>query len=123
MNCTYHHDQPAVAVFKAHAPKAPITELENGEQHLDQQQYYANTVEAHNDNLFLCAHCVADEHTQVGATVERYAKIRTVPVAPDTLSDNWEKEWQLLYRWEWEWILAEPRAHVYYVGSGLYLGT
>ncbi len=111
-------DKSATHIFKAHMPLTPLNKNAEGSLVLDREEYELNRKYAHKINIFFCDDCAVNDplyfDKQNNAQL-RYVKMRTVKVVPDTLSDTWEKQWTLLYEWEGEYILVEPRAQVYYV--------
>lgn len=85
-------------VFKAHAPGN------------------TGTIEqAHRYNQFLCPDCKGPKTLKPKGIIERYVPVRTVRVRPDTLPDNWEKEWPILYIHGGFYWFSHPRGKVYRV--------
>lgn len=103
ISCKYHPYRKATHIFKVHAPK------HSG----GPEEFNRNLEYAHNMNIFLCDYCT--EGLKIDK--ERYVRFRTSPRVAERLVDNWEKEWQLIYGTEDEWIFVAPRATVYAVNA------
>lgn len=70
--------------------------------------------QVHHYNMFETLNGI-DEIRQVeeDGTIWRGVKIRTIRQREDTLSEQWEKEWTLLYLLDGLYYFAEPKANIY----------